>query len=139
MNEVLEIFHLEKAINSLKESVNDYKKTENIKMKEYIQDSCIKRFEYTVETSWKLMKKYLKLFYGKSEQELTMNNIFRYMQSYGFIKSWEKWSEYYAKRNDTSHEYNKEKADNVLNYISDFVFDAEFLYNNLSKAVKEDK
>ena len=139
MTEILDISNLKKAIDSLKESIKDYKITENIKMKEYIQDSCIKRFEYTVETSWKLMKKYLKLFYGKSEQELTMNNIFRYMQGYGFIKSWEKWSEYYSKRNDTSHEYNKEKADDVLNYISDFIIDAEFLYKNLLQSIKDNK
>ena len=67
-------------------------------MREYIEDACVKRFEYTVETSWKIMKKYLKLEYGKSDLELTMNNIFRLMEGYGFVISWEKWREYYEKR-----------------------------------------
>lgn len=30
-----------------------------------------------METAWKLMKKYLKQTYGKLDEELTINNIFR--------------------------------------------------------------
>ena len=79
------------------------------------------------------MKRYLKEFYGKNDKELTMNNIFRLMEGYGFIKSWESWREYYNKRNDTSHEYNREKALKILSIIDAFVDDAEFLYNELEK------
>lgn len=103
---VLDISNLQKCIQSLKTCTLDYKNSTDENVKEYIEDACVKRFEYTVETSWKLMKKYLKLVYGKSEQELTMNNIFRVMEAYGFITSWENWRNYYLKHNDISHEYN---------------------------------
>ncbi len=129
----LDISNLKNCIDSLKNCTKDYKNSSNETMKEYIEDACIKRFEYTVETAWKIMKKYLKLEYGKNDKELTMNNIFRLMEGYGFINSWETWKNYYAKRNDTSHEYNKNKAKEILNIIDDFVKDTEILYENLQK------
>lgn len=60
------------------------------------------------------MKKYLKLVYGKSDEELTVNNIFRLMSGYNMIGDWENWKEYYLKRNETAHEYNIEKSRSVL-------------------------
>jgi nucleotidyltransferase substrate binding protein (TIGR01987 family) len=133
----LDISNLKKHIESLQNCVKDFQKATDESMKEYIEDACVKRFEYTVETSWKIMKKYLKLEYGKSEKELTMNNIFRFMEGYGLIKSWEKWSFYYEKRNDTSHEYNKEKANEILTIINDLTEDAQFLYNQLNEVLGE--
>lgn len=90
-------------------------------------DSCIKRFEYTFETAWKVMKKYFKLQYSKTEEELTMNNIFRYMESYGFTTSWLKWKDYYSQRNNTAHEYNFEKARRLINIVPDFLTEVNFL------------
>ena len=90
-------------------------------------DSCIKRFEYTFETAWKVMKKYFKLQYSKTEEELTMNNIFRYMESYGFTTSWLKWKDYYSQRNNTAHEYNFEKARRLINIVPDFLEEVNFL------------
>jgi nucleotidyltransferase substrate binding protein (TIGR01987 family) len=133
----LDISNLKKCIESLQNCVKDFQNTTELSIKEYIEDACVKRFEYTVETSWKIMKKYLKLEYGKSEKELTMNNIFRFMEGYGLIKSWEKWRFYYDKRNDTSHEYNKEKANEILTIINDLAEDAQFLYNQLNNALGE--
>jgi nucleotidyltransferase substrate binding protein (TIGR01987 family) len=133
----LDISNLKKCIESLQNCVKDFQNTTEPSIKEYIEDACVKRFEYTVETSWKIMKKYLKLEYGKSEKELTMNNIFRFMEGYGLIKSWEKWRFYYDKRNDTSHEYNKEKANEILTITNDLTEDAQFLYNQLNDALGE--
>jgi nucleotidyltransferase substrate binding protein (TIGR01987 family) len=133
----LDISNLKKCIESLQNCVKDFQNTTELSIKEYIEDACVKRFEYTVETSWKIMKKYLKLEYGKSEKELTMNNIFRFMEGYGLIKSWEKWRFYYDKRNDTSHEYNKEKANEILTIINDLTEDAQFLYNQLNDTLGE--
>ncbi|MBR1907409.1 HI0074 family nucleotidyltransferase substrate-binding subunit [bacterium] len=131
----LNLSNLNKCIESLKECLSDYKKNYDEKIKEYISDSCIKRFEYTVETSWKVMKRYLKLQYGKTDKELTMNNIFRYMEGYGLITSWDSWKNYYNNRNNTSHEYNQEKASEILSIAEKFLVDAEEFYNNLSKAL----
>ena len=131
-----DISNLKNCVTALEECINAYKTNTNEQMRGFIEDSCVKRFEFTIETSWKMMKKYLKVFYGKEDKELTMNNIFRLMEGYGFIKSWETWKEYYDRRNDTSHEYNREKAKKILDTMTNLLHDAEFLYNELEKELK---
>lgn len=135
-NSKIDISNLKNCITALEECINAYKTNTNEQMRGFIEDSCVKRFEFTVETSWKTMKKYLKEVYGKDDKELTMNNIFRLMEGYGFIKSWETWREYYDRRNDTSHEYNREKAIKIIDTMSNLLQDAEFLYNELEKELK---
>ena len=73
------------------------------------------------------MKKYFKLQYGKKEEDLTMNNIFRFMEAYGFAKDWTNWRDYYTKRNSTAHEYNIEKSRNLLEIIPEFIKSVDFL------------
>lgn len=130
---MLQIKNLENAYNTLLSCYNDYKKNQNSVLLEYIADSCIKRFEYTLETSWKFAKKVLIQKYGKNDTELTMNNIFRFMQGYGYTENWEHWRDYYQKRNNTSHEYNLEKSRELINIIPDFIKDVEFFINKLKE------
>ena len=132
-----DISNLKNCIVSLEECINAYKINKDEKIQTFIEDSCVKRFEVTVETSWKIMKRYLKDFYGKDDKELTMNSIFRLMEGYGFRNSWEIWREYYEKRNDTSHEYNREKAKKILKIAENLLQDAKFLYGELEKELKK--
>ena len=131
--EELSLTNLKNAIDSLIESSSAYKSNKDEKMRGFIEDSCVKRFEFTVETSWKIMKKFLKLEYGKSDAELTMNNIFRFMEGYNLISSWESWKNYYNHRNNTSHEYNQDKAQETLKLVDSLIKDSKELYNNISK------
>lgn len=124
---MISIENLEKAYNTLLKCYNDYEINKTSPLAEYICDSCVKRFEYTLETVWKLMKKYLKEQYSKTEEELTINNIFRFMEGYGFTNSWLNWKNYYEKRNNTAHEYSLEKSRILLEIIPDFIADVEFL------------
>lgn len=124
----LDIEALKNAFKSLKKAYEIFSAgSSEPDMCDIYADSCVKRFEYTFETAWKIMKKYFKLQYNKSEEELTMNNIFRYMEGYGFTDSWLKWKEYYAKRNNTAHEYNIEKSRNLIKILPDFINDIDFL------------
>lgn len=136
-NSKFDITNLKNCIAALEESLEAYKTNENEKIQGFIEDSCVKRFEFTVETSWKTMKRYLKEFYGKDDKELTMNNIFRLMEGYGFVNSWENWREYYDRRNDTNHEYNREKAVKIFEAIPNLLQDTKFLYTKLEKALIE--
>ncbi len=132
-NLVIDNTNLIKALESLKKSMQKLSENKDDSIRDLIEDSCVKRFEYTLETSWKLMKRVLKKVYGKNEQELTVNNIFRFMQGYGFIENWENWKDYYAKRNDTSHEYNIEKSRELIKIIPQFIADADFFINKLQR------
>ena len=98
---------LKNSFETLKECYTDYLSQKDTKIKEYIKDSCIKRFEYTYETSKKIMNKYLKKEFDKTEQDLSINNIFRQMYGLNLIENFENWVDYREKRNDTSHEYSQ--------------------------------
>lgn len=134
----LNIDGLKNALATLKESWAIYQSDLDTTMRNIVADSCIQRYEYTIETSWKMMKRYLKLEYGKSDVELTINNIFRFMAGYGMISNWEKWKSYYAHRNDTSHEYNPEKARELLETIPSFIEDVEILITSLETVLEKE-
>lgn len=125
--------NLENAYNTLLECYNDYLDNQNSVLLQYIADSCVKRFEYTLETSWKLAKKIFIQKYGKTEQELTINNIFRFMQGYGYSENWENWRDYYQKRNNTAHEYSLEKSRQLIEIIPDFIKDVKFFLEKLQE------
>ena len=127
-NEDFNIDALRNAFDTLKDCWTVYmQKKDDAALADIVADSCVKRFEYTMETALKLMRKYLKLAYAKDDKELTVNNIFRLMAGYDMVANWENWKLYYAKRNDTSHEYNIAKARELLKIMPDFINDVDFL------------
>lgn len=130
---MLDFENLKSAYNTLCTCYNDYQKNQNSVLLEYIADSCVKRFEYTLETSWKFAKKILIQKYGKNDNELTMNNIFRFMQGYGYASNWENWRNYYQQRNNTSHEYNLEKSRELIKIIPEFIKDVEIFIDKLEE------
>lgn len=132
-NKSIDIYNLKSALETLKTSIRKLEENKGCDFVDMLEDSCVKRFEYTLEISWKMMKRILKKIYGKNETELTVNNIFRFMQGYGFIPNWENWKNYYLKRNDKSHEYNLDKSRELIKIIPDFIIDTEILIENLSK------
>lgn len=135
-NEDFNITVLRNYFDALRDCWNVYEQKKNdVSIADIIADSCVKRFEYTMETALKLMRKYLKLVYAKDDKELTVNNIFRLMNGYDMIANWERWKLYYAKRNDTSHEYNIKKARELLKILPDFIADIEFLIKSFDKAM----
>lgn len=130
---MIDITNLENAYNTLNECYNDYKSNQTSIFLQYIADSCVKRFEYTLETAWKLVKKILIQKYGKADTELTMNNIFRFMQGYGYAEDWIRWKNYYEKRNHTAHEYNLVKSRTLIDLVPEFLNDTEFLISKLKE------
>ena len=130
---------LKNSLKTLKECHDDYSAEPNKKIKDYIKDSCIKRFEYTYETSKKIMNKFLKKEYDKSEKDLTINNIFREMYGLDLIKNFENWADYREKRNFTSHEYNEKYTDSIIAVIPDFISDVEYLINRLEGILQDDR
>ena len=137
MNNKLDLSNIKNAIATLEEAINYYNTDVEQPIKNMYADSCIQRFECTYELSWKIMKKYLKLFFNKTEQELTIKNIFRYMEGYGLIKDWTKWVEYNDARNNTSHEYNLNKAQFVLTVLQTFLDDVKNFIICLEKSINE--
>ncbi len=137
MDNKLDLTNIKNAVTTLEESINYYNTDVEQPIKNMYADSCIQRFEYTYELSWKIMKKYLKLFFNKTEQELTIKNIFRYTQGYGLIQDWTKWVEYNDARNNTSQECNLNKAQFVLTVLQTFLEDVKSFINCLKQSINE--
>ncbi|MFT7087553.1 MAG: nucleotidyltransferase substrate binding protein (TIGR01987 family) [Rickettsiales bacterium] len=131
MNNEIDLVNLEKSLKTLIEGFEKFKNSKDKDLEILLEDGCIQRFEYVIDIAWKTMKKFLKVQYGKSEEELTVNNIFRLMQGFELINNWEDWKGYYQKRNESSHEYNIEKSRAVIVIIPKFINDANLLLKNL--------
>lgn len=131
------IKNLVSAAQTLKTSMQKLEEHKHCDFADMLEDSCIKRFEYTLEIARKTMERVLKNIYGKSEEELTVNNVFRFMQGYKFIPNWENWRVYYEKRNNTALEYNLEKSRKLLSVIPDFINDVDILITNLEEKIHD--
>ncbi len=129
---------LKKSLSTLRECYEDLNKQQDEKLKTYIKDSCVQRFEYTYETAKKLMNKFLKKEYDKTEKDLTINNLFREMLALGLIKNFENWAEYREKRNITSHEYNIELTYPIIDIVPKFINDVEFLITGFERVLTND-
>ncbi len=134
----LDLKNLKSSLTALEECYCDYSSQTDLKMQTYIKDSCIKHFEYTYETAKKIMNKFLKKEYDKTEKDLTINNIFREMFGLGLIENFENWVNYREKRNITSHEYDITKTYQIIDIIPSFIADAQFLVNSLEKVLTDD-
>ena len=108
----IDISNLKSALDTLKSSIKTLNANRTCNFADMLEDSCIKRFEYTLEIARKLMKKVLKKVYGITEEELTVNNTFRFMQGYNFITNWE----------------NK-----LIDLIPQFIEDTDFLIEKLEE------
>ena len=125
--------NLKSALETLKASLKKLDEYKECDITEMLEDACIKRFEYTLEIARKLMKKVLKKIYGKTEDELTVNNTFRFMEGYNFIENWQAWRDYYEKRNNTANEYNIKKSRKLMLIIPHFAKDVELLIKNFDE------
>ena len=130
---MIEYKNLENAYITLKECYDDYAANPQSDFIQYISDACVKRFEYTLEMAWKLAKKIFIQKYGKSEPELTMNNIFRFMEGYGYAQNWENWKNYYQKRNNSAHEYDFVKSRSIIAIVPEILQDVKFFLNKLKE------
>lgn len=54
----IDISNLKSALNTLKSSIKTLNANRTCDFADMLEDSCIKRFEYTLEIARKLMKKY---------------------------------------------------------------------------------
>lgn len=134
----LDLSNLKNSFSTLKECYYDYTLQKDEKMKTYIKDSCIKRFEYTYETAKKIMNKFLKKEYDKTEKELSINNIFREMYGLGLINNFENWVDYRENRNTSAPEYDITKTYPIINLVPNFISDVDFFITHLEQVLTDD-
>ena len=98
-----------------------------------VQDSLIKRFEYTLEIAWKICKKHLEEEGFAEAATGSPKSIIRLAAQRNLINNPESWFTYLRFRQDTSHDYStSDKAESVLDITEDFYEDVVNLYRGMT-------
>ena len=104
------------------------------KTNDFVRDSVIQRFEYTYAIAIKYIQKYLELKLPASDEidKLTFNELIRTANEKGILYgNLADWALYRQRRNITSHTYNLEKANIVLEIIEQFSNEIAFLLEKI--------
>jgi len=126
------ILALDRAYKALKEYSQD-----DIEYEIY-RSATIKEFEIILEQSDKLLKKAIKPYFhtSKAVDKLYFKDIFREagLHSLLTIDEVERWLKYRDNRNNTSHDYGVDLANETLVLIEQFVVDATNLVKVIEKS-----
>lgn len=120
MTENLILTPFRKALASLEEVIAQPKN-------DFIRDATIQRFEYTYELAWKMIKRHLDWAGFSDTAALSRKDLFREAAKIGLIPDPERWFDYNRARNESSHAYNQEIAEDVYKIARDFLPDAAAL------------
>ena len=102
--------------------------------REGIAESVIQRFETCYDCLWKVLKRYLTEELGLPDIPNSPKPVFRLANENGlFASPLEQWLKYADARNDTSHDYDGEKASACLKLMPDFIDDAIGLFQTMKE------
>ena len=117
---------LEKALASLKTALAEPET-------EFVRDSVIKRFEFSYELSWKLLKRYIEEELVDTHNLNSRKELFRRGVYHKLVDSFDDWNAYHDARNLTAHTYNEARAQQVYEVAQRFLPSAEFLLSKLNE------
>lgn len=100
-----------------------------------VKDASIQRFEFTFELCWKLMQA-VAGFKG-AETTGSVRDSIRTAARLGIVENSESWFEFHDARNQASHTYSPEMADEVYQEIKDFPPLAHQLIEAVEKSLVE--
>ena len=102
---------------------------------EIYRAACVKEFELVLEQSGRLLKRRLRPYFPSNRQadQLYFNDIFRFAAKHCLVgeDACERWLEYSANRNDTAHEYGESFAERTLEFLPQFIADADELVGEI--------
>ena len=82
--------------------------------------AMIKVFEITIESSWKMMQRWIKINADNKIHEKPKRELFRTAHQSGLISNPVEWWEFYEARNKASHIYHEEIAEEVYQLVKKF-------------------
>lgn len=123
---------LQKAAESLQIAQNLLQQSiahdpSNIELHKALRDSCIQRFEFCVELSWKISIKMLGL------DTKAPNPAIREMAQNHLIDDTQIWFDFLLARNKTSHSYDEDVAKQVYAEVHRLIPEMQKLLTNLAK------
>ena len=84
----------------------------------FIYDSVIKRFEFTYELAWRLMKSYIE-YQGGADVRFA-RDVFREAYAKGLIKEGKVWLQMLQDRNISSHTYNEDESKQIYERVKKY-------------------
>ncbi len=118
------------ALERLQESIH-----ENPAISSTILDGTVKRFEFTFELSWKLMKDYLDY---KGIEAATPRDVIKEAYQAKLISNGDQWIQMLEDRNTTSHVYDEEEIRKIYNNIKNIHFpQLKIFQHTISKLASE--
>jgi nucleotidyltransferase substrate binding protein (TIGR01987 family) len=133
----------EKSLRHLQLQFNNYKTLDDREDlspldKEAIMESVLQRFEFTYDSLWKVLKRYLIEELGVPDIPNSPKPVFQIAYSNQlFNADIKQWLKYADARTDTSHDYSEHKALGTLGIMDDFIEDAVDLYITMSGKIFE--
>lgn len=121
--------NFQKALTKLTDAIELMKKdlSSSNSFFDILKEGLIQRFEYTHELAWNVMKDFAE-FQGNSEirgsRDATRNAF-----KINLIEDGEIWMQMIKSRNETSHSYNEETADDIYQKIISEYHQAFVLFN----------
>ena len=105
------------ALKRLSEAILQYEDAtdETDIIKSMMRDSIIKRFEFTFELAWKVMKDYAE-YNGYNDMANSPRNAIRLALQMGIISD-TAWMSMLESRNTMAHDYDEDEADNVMGVL----------------------
>lgn len=99
-----------------------------------LEAGLIQNFEFTYELSWKAIKRWLENNISPDAADgVTRRELFRMAVENLLIPDVTEWMTYHAARNQTSHRYGEEMAQEVMQVMGDFGRSAQQLLTQLQK------
>ena len=108
------------ALKRLSEAILEYEDftAESDIIKSMMRDSIIKRFEFTFELAWKVMKDFAE-YNGYESMANSHRNAIRLAMQMGIISD-TAWMSMLESRNTMAHVYDEEEADSIVEELSNY-------------------
>lgn len=124
MTYVARLTELKQAFARLKEAIPKVKN-------QLEKDGAIQRFEFVFELVWKTLKDYAQ---DKGRLDAASpKDAFRVAADLGLIDNPLIWFDFLKSRNEATHLYNEQKAEEVFSQIPNFIGAVENLISKISK------
>lgn len=135
----MKLTSLQRAVAAFEAALDAYQQSpfaDGSLEKEMMRDSVIQRFEFTVELSWKALKRYLEAYGLEKVDGLSNREFFRIGFEQGLLRDADTWMEYLHCRNLSSHTYDPATAERVYQTASQCLDDVHFLLQQLQEKTK---
>lgn len=133
----LDLKSLESAVASLERSIHAaaiHESTLPADLRETVRSGIIQNFEVAYELSWKMMKRWIEAnISAEAVDGVTRRELFRHAAENRLIDNVDLWMGFHASRNETSHTYNQETAEEVSATARSFVSVARSLLEALQR------